>query len=96
MAKIFGILLIVLGVWLGIEIYTQGMDHAFGGVLAGFAQPIHSNGKTSYDQNPSGAPTGSPAAGAERGSLAQRVGTKVQADIDRGAERDDSDAEDNN
>ena len=34
MAKAFGILLIVLGVWLGVEIFTNGMDGAFGGVFA--------------------------------------------------------------
>lgn len=38
MAKIFGVLLIVLGVWIGMEIYTKGMDQAFGGVFAGFAE----------------------------------------------------------
>jgi hypothetical protein len=39
MAKIFGVLLIVLGVWLGMEIYTKGMDKAFGGALAGWSEP---------------------------------------------------------
>lgn len=34
MAKIFGILLIVLGVWLGMEIFTKGTDGAFGGIFA--------------------------------------------------------------
>jgi hypothetical protein len=34
MAKAFGILLIVLGVWLGLEIFTKGTDGAFGGIFA--------------------------------------------------------------
>jgi len=34
MAKAFGILLLVLGVWLGVEIMTNGMDGAFGGIFA--------------------------------------------------------------
>jgi hypothetical protein len=34
MAKAFGILLIVLGVWLGLEIFTKGTDEAFGGIFA--------------------------------------------------------------
>ena len=34
MGKVFGILMIVLGVWVGIEIYTKGSDQAFGGALA--------------------------------------------------------------
>jgi len=40
MAKVFGVLLIVLGVWLGLEIYTKGMHDAFGGAFARFAEPI--------------------------------------------------------
>ena len=34
MAKAFAILLIVLGVWLGLEIFTNGTEGAFGGVFA--------------------------------------------------------------
>jgi len=33
MAKVFGILLIILGIWAGSEIYTKGASHAFGGAL---------------------------------------------------------------
>ncbi len=34
MAKVLGILLIVLGVWIGMEIFTKGTDEAFGGLFA--------------------------------------------------------------
>jgi hypothetical protein len=34
MAKVLGILMIVLGVWIGLEIFTQGMESAFGGIFA--------------------------------------------------------------
>lgn len=34
MQKVFGILLIVLAVWVGLEVFTKGMDGAFGGLLA--------------------------------------------------------------
>jgi hypothetical protein len=33
MAKAFGILLIVLGIWAGSEVYTKGAANAFGGAL---------------------------------------------------------------
>jgi hypothetical protein len=33
MAKVFGILLILLGIWAGSEIYTKGAANAFGGAL---------------------------------------------------------------
>jgi hypothetical protein len=35
MGKAFGLVLIVVGLWVGLEIYTEGMHGAFGGVLAG-------------------------------------------------------------
>ncbi len=34
MAKVFGILMLVLLVWIGLEILTNGMDSAFGGIFA--------------------------------------------------------------
>jgi hypothetical protein len=36
-AKLFGILLVVIGVWVGMTVYLEGVDHAFGGVFAAFA-----------------------------------------------------------
>ena len=38
MQKIFGVLLILVFVWLGIEIFTKGMDGAFGGIFASHSQ----------------------------------------------------------
>jgi len=38
MQKIFGVLLILLAVWVAIEVYTNGTDHAFGGLFAGHSQ----------------------------------------------------------
>jgi hypothetical protein len=34
MGKMIGILLVVLGVWVGLEVYTEGTGNAFGGRLA--------------------------------------------------------------
>ena len=36
MGKLFGIGLIVLGLWVGIEVYSKGTAAAFGGVFARF------------------------------------------------------------
>jgi len=74
MAKIFGILLIVVGVWIGLEIYTNGMDEAFGGVFASFGEP----------RKP----------GEPKGSIPQRVGTKVQSEVNDAMERRMGDEED--
>jgi hypothetical protein len=34
MGRILGILVIVIGVWVGVEVYNEGVDGAFGGALA--------------------------------------------------------------
>jgi hypothetical protein len=34
MGRIFGILLLGLGIWVGLEIYLEGTQNAFGGVFA--------------------------------------------------------------
>jgi hypothetical protein len=34
MAKIFGILLIVVAIWVGLTIFNEGTDAAFGGLFA--------------------------------------------------------------
>ena len=35
MGKIFGILLIVIGIWVGLTVFREGTDAAFGGLFAG-------------------------------------------------------------
>ncbi len=37
MGKVFAILLIVFAVWIGLSIFTEGTDRAFGGLLSRFA-----------------------------------------------------------
>ena len=49
MGKMFGILAIVVGIWIGIEVYTKGMDAAFGGVFAGLTDPV-----SDYEPSPDG------------------------------------------
>jgi hypothetical protein len=38
MGKIFGILVIILGIWIGLTIYTEGTHQAFGGIFASFGE----------------------------------------------------------
>ena len=51
MGKLFGILLIVFAIWVGMSIYTEGTDRAFGGILARFA-PAPAEGEL-HDTRPS-------------------------------------------
>ena len=72
MAKVFGILMIVIGVWIGLEIFTKGMDSAFGGLFA------TGNRSATGDQS-------APREAAE--SPVQRIRARVQRDIRAGAAR---------
>lgn len=37
MGKVFGVLVIVVGIWVGLEVYTEGVRGAFGGAFAALA-----------------------------------------------------------
>ena len=49
MNRIFGLLLMVLAVWIGVEFYTKGADAAFGGIFAGALDPV-----ADYQADPDG------------------------------------------
>ncbi len=49
MGQMFGILAIVLGVWIGLEVYTKGTNEAFGGIFAGLMEPV-----SDYEPSPDG------------------------------------------
>ena len=40
MGKVFGILLIVVAVWVGLTIFNEGTDAAFGGLFAGSGKEV--------------------------------------------------------
>ncbi len=78
MGRMMGILMIMCGVWIGLEIYNEGMAGAFGGKLAWFGEPIESVRKDPVENR----------------SITQRVGQRVAADIYDGFERRDNLIED--
>ncbi len=44
MGRMFGLVLLLVSVWVGVEVYTRGLEGAFGGALASFAaddSPAH-------------------------------------------------------
>lgn len=76
MSRLLGLILFVLAIWAGVEIFDKGVDGAFGGLFNGF------RASSTPEQS---------------GSLPQRIGAKVRADFERGAQRDgveDSDDQD--
>jgi len=53
MGKVLVILMLVLGVWIGLEVFTKGTDEAFGGLFA--------SGDAAASREASGVPQASPA-----------------------------------
>ena len=51
MSRVLGILAIVLGVWIGTEVYTKGVDRAFGGIFAGAMDPLSTYEPSSDDRS---------------------------------------------
>ena len=53
MAKAVGILAIVIGVWVGLTVYLEGVDHAFGGAFGFFAaKPAGAEAEGEADRRP--------------------------------------------
>ena len=75
MARLIGIVFIVLGIWVAMEVYTEGVEGAFGGVFAGWTKPLSA---TDIDY-----------ADAYRSNL-ERVGDSVQQSLDEGMKRYES------
>ncbi|HTO55437.1 MAG TPA: hypothetical protein VMR50_18785 [Myxococcota bacterium] len=67
LGRLFGLVLLVLGVWAGAEIFNNGFDGAFGGLLARLS--------------------GSTPTEATQGSLAKRIGAKVQSELNDASQR---------
>lgn len=76
MAKVFGILLIVLGIWVGLEVMTNGSAGAFGGLFAKVGL---------VDQEQAPAPTAQRAANAV-GRAYSAGENRVDRQLDQGSE----------
>ena len=89
MNKLFVILLIAGAVWVGMEIYNEGTEGAFGGIFA----PIESvrgneDGSTAADLTPAAQEADVPAQRRTRSApITSAVRDKVTRDIQHGARR---------
>lgn len=78
MAKVFGILLIVLGIWVGLEVMTEGSAGAFGGWFA-------KTGLVDQERAPAPAPAAQRAANAV-GRAYSAGENRVDRQLDQGSE----------
>lgn len=91
MARLVGLILMLVGIYLGVVVYTEGADAAFGGIFASADEADFEDGASTLDdaeqqetaarepERPAGAPTRMP--------ITSRVREKVQRTMDERAER---------
>ncbi|MBW2421262.1 MAG: hypothetical protein JRH19_22155 [Deltaproteobacteria bacterium] len=84
MGKLFGLISILVGMYLGMQIYTEGID----GMLGSLMDPIESSERdsSSFGGHLTGGDVTMPTE-RKRGPVTQRVREKVTADLQLGAER---------
>lgn len=84
MGRLFGLVAILVAMYVGMQIYTQGIDNMLGGAL----DPIESSERdsSSIGTHLTGGDVTMPTE-RDRGPVTQKVRDKVTADLQRGAER---------
>jgi hypothetical protein len=84
MGRLFGLVLILAAIWVGMTVYEKGVDEAFGGIFAPL-QPL------SEREEPEAAEAAereeAPARRRGTVTLPQHVRERVTSDLQRGAER---------
>lgn len=88
MGKAFGWILMVIAMYVGITLYTEGMDQAFGGIFASLEPASEREDRMGTEVTPF-FDADAPSAGRNprRGSVTNRVRNRVTADLEKGARR---------
>ena len=78
MARLIAVVLMLVGIYVGLTVYTEGSDRAFGGLLAGATSEASDAAATDTDEwSPE-----EPAAPSARVPITQRVREKAQGAVD--------------
>ncbi len=77
MGRLFGIVLILFGLWVGIEVYNEGTQNAFGGLFA-FFEPVDPYAE---DSDPEGTDPDAPVT-KRAGRAFQRAYNKSESRVD--------------
>ncbi len=78
MTKAFGLIAIIIAMYLGMSIYTEGIDRTLDGILAS-VEPV--------DDPAAGLAGGSSALSQRHGRVTERVRDRVTADLQQAAQR---------
>jgi hypothetical protein len=87
MGKVFGIVLFVLAIWVGLTVYDQGVDRAFGGLFAGSKQEAPHRVAATTPAAPDDSESDEPEGSARPAPITERVRERVTGSMEQGARR---------
>ena len=87
MGRLFGLVLMLISLYIGMTVYTKGIEHAFGGVLAPI-QPVQSRDTPfATDLTPAAGLADAPAEPVRPVRVTDAVRSQVSSDLEAGAGR---------
>jgi hypothetical protein len=86
MAKAFGLILMLIALYIGMTIYTQGIENAYGGIFAPIASSDGDNPMATH-LTPAAGMADAPTEPRPRKRVTEAVRDRVTADLQEGARR---------
>jgi hypothetical protein len=86
MTKAFGLIMLLVALYIGMTIYTEGIENAYGGIFAPIA-PSDRESPMATHLTPAAGMADAPMAPARRGKVTDAVRDRVTADLEEGARR---------
>lgn len=86
MGKMFGLVLIVIALWVGLQIYNEGTENVFGGIFAP-VESVRGDGTGAIGLTPAAQSADVPVERTRRVPITERVREAVTEDIQRGFDR---------
>ena len=86
MGKSFGLVLMMVALYIGMTIHTQGMEQAFGGIFAPI-EPISRHSSAATALTPAAQSADAPSATRPRLKITDAVRNRVSSDLQHGAQR---------
>jgi len=86
MTKAFGLIAMIIALYIGMTIYTEGLEQAYGGIFAPIASSER-DGSLATGLTPVAGMADAPSAPARRVKVTDAVRERVSADLEEGARR---------
>jgi len=86
MTKAFGLIAMLIALYIGMTIYTEGIEQAYGGIFAPIA-PSDRDSPMATHLTPAAGMADEPSGGARRVKVTDAVRERVKIDLEEGARR---------